>query len=95
MPFAARITDITDHPGQIQGPGVATVTIGGLKAAVVGDLHVCAFPVTPPVPPHPTTAIVEGSASVSIGGRAAARLGDHVICGASIVTGAFTVSIGD
>ena len=34
---AARVSDRTDHPGLIQGPGVTTVLINGLPAAVVGD----------------------------------------------------------
>jgi uncharacterized Zn-binding protein involved in type VI secretion len=91
MPPAARVGDQTGHPGAITGPGVSTVLIGGMPAAVVGDMHVCAFP---PPAPHPPTAIVQGSSSVFIGGRPAARLGDLVGCGAPIVSGAFTVLIG-
>ena len=44
MPPAARVGDMTAHPGVITGPGVATVLIGGMPAAVVGDLHTCSFP---------------------------------------------------
>jgi len=40
MPPAARILATTGHPGIVAGPGVATVLIGGLPAAVVGDTHV-------------------------------------------------------
>ena len=92
MPPAARVTDATGHPGLISGPGVATVLIGGLPAAVVGDTHTCSFP--PPAGPHPPSPIVMGSATVLIGGRPAARLGDTAGCGAPIVVGAFTVMIG-
>ena len=51
MPFAARVGDLTPHPGVITGPACATVLIGGLPAAVVGDLHTCSFP--PPAGPTP------------------------------------------
>lgn len=91
MPPAARITDPTGHPGVIAGPGVATVLIGGLPAAVMGDTHTCAFP---PPASHPPTPIAKGSATVLIGGRPAARMGDFAGCGAPIVAGAFNVLIG-
>jgi len=92
MPPAARITDPTGHPGVISGPGVPTVLIGGLPAAVVGDTHACSMPT--PAGPHPPTPIAKGSATVFIGGRPAARVGDVAGCGAPIVLGMFTVEIG-
>lgn len=92
MPPAARVGDPTGHPGAITGPGVPTVLIGGMAAAVVGDLHACSFP--PPAGPHPPTPIVKGSATVFIGGRPAARMGDTTGCGAPIILGMFTVDIG-
>jgi uncharacterized Zn-binding protein involved in type VI secretion len=95
MPPAARITDIHVCPlvtgvvphvgGPVLGPGVATVTIGGLPAAVVGDSAVCAGP--------PDT-IVAGSATVSIGGKPAARMGDSTAHGGAIMAGDFAVMIG-
>lgn len=91
MPPAARVGDPTGHPGVITGPGVATVLIGGMPAAVVGDMHACSFP---PPPVHPPTPLVKGSATVLIGGRPAARMGDMAGCGAPIVMGAPTVMIG-
>lgn len=91
MPPAARVTDLTGHPGMIAGPGVATVLIGGLPAAVVGDQHACSFP---PPPSHPPTPIVMGSFTVMIGGRPAARVGDVAGCGAPILTGHAFVLIG-
>ena len=90
MPAAARVTDTTNHPGVITGPGVPTVLIGGQPAAVVGDMHTCALLPTP----HPPSPIVKGSATVFIGGRPAARLGDMVGCGAQIMSGMPTVQIG-
>jgi uncharacterized Zn-binding protein involved in type VI secretion len=92
MPPAARVTDPTGHPGMISGPGVPNVLIGGLPAAVVGDLHACAMP--PLAGPHPLTPIVKGSATVLIGGRPAARMGDLTGCGAPIILGMPTVQIG-
>ena len=92
MPFAARITDATPHPGMVSGPGVPTVTIGGLIAAAAGDTHTCAFP--PPAGPHPPSPFAMGSTTVTIGGRPALRVGDVSGCGAPIITGAVTVNIG-
>jgi uncharacterized Zn-binding protein involved in type VI secretion len=92
---AARITDMHVCPmvtvlvphvgGPVTGPGVPTVLIGGLPAAVMGDLCTCVGP--------PDT-IVLGSATVLIGGKPAARLGDSTAHGGSIVLGEFTVLIG-
>ena len=95
MPPAARLTDMHTCPaangpvphvgGPIIGPGVPTVLIGGLPAAVVGDNCPCVGP--------PAT-IVKGSATVMIGGKPAARMGDNTAHGGSIVLGLPTVMIG-
>lgn len=98
MPPAARLTDMHTCPmqtpglppiphvgGPVTGPGVATVLIGKLPAAVVGDSAVCVGP--------PDT-IVKGSATVLIGGKPAARMGDTTAHGGSIVLGYPTVMIG-
>lgn len=71
--------------GPVMGPGVATVLIGGLPAAVLGDTCTCV---------GPPDAIVKGSATVLIGGRPAARMGDNTAHGGVIVLGMFTVMIG-
>jgi len=71
--------------GPVTGPGVATVLIGGLPAAVVGDLLVCV---------GPPDSIVQGSTTVFISGRPAARLGDMTAHGGVIVVGYPTVQIG-
>jgi uncharacterized Zn-binding protein involved in type VI secretion len=92
MPPAARVGDPLGHPGTITGPGVATVMILGMPAAVLGDTGTCAMP--PTAGPHGALPIVSGSATVLIGGRPAARVGDTTACGAPIVSGAFTVLIG-
>jgi uncharacterized Zn-binding protein involved in type VI secretion len=89
MPPAARVTDQTAHPGVIAGPGVATVLVGGLPAAVLSDNHVCAFPSG-----NPPSPVAVGSATVLIGGLSAARLGDTAGCGANIILGELTVVVG-
>ena len=71
--------------GPCIGPGVPTVLIGGMPAAVVGDMAVCT---------GPPDSIVNGSSTVFIGGMPAARLGDPTAHGGSIVLGSFTVLIG-
>lgn len=99
MPPAARVTDPTSHPqvfptptGIITGPGVATVLIGGLPAAVVGDQQACTLP--PNLGgPHPSP-VAKGSATVLIGGRPAVRVGDKTACGALILSGTPMVEIG-
>lgn len=84
MPPAARIGDLTGHPGALTGPGVPTVLIGGLPAAVVGPatIHACTFP---GLPPHPPTPMAPGSPTVLIGGSPAVRLGDMAGCGAPLL----------
>jgi uncharacterized Zn-binding protein involved in type VI secretion len=92
MPPAARVTDITTHGGTITGPGVATVLLKGLPAAVAGDLHVC---VLPPNTHQPTvSAFPSGSTSVMIQGRPALRTSDTCLCGAAAAVGEPTVIIG-
>lgn len=71
--------------GPITGPGVPTVLVGGVPAAVVGDLCTCAGP--------PDT-IVKGSGTVLIGGKPAARIGDTTAHNGVIVAGLPTVMIG-
>jgi len=91
MPPAARVGDSTDHGGTVTGPGAATVLIGGMPAAVVGDMHAC---VIPPPSHLPVTPFLKGSTSVMIGGMPAVRAGDACLCGASVVAGAPKVTIG-
>jgi uncharacterized Zn-binding protein involved in type VI secretion len=92
VPPAARVGDPTGHPGTVAGPGVATVLIGGMPAAVVGDMHACSMP--PLAGPHPPNPFPKGSTSVLIGNRPALRMGDMAGCGAPIVMGAPTVQVG-
>jgi uncharacterized Zn-binding protein involved in type VI secretion len=92
MPPAARVGDVSTHGGSIVGPGVPTVLIAGMPAAVAGDLHACALPPAghqPTVSPFPA-----GSQTVLIGGRPAVRTADPCLCGATAAVGAPTVVIG-
>ena len=72
--------------GPVTGPGVPTVLIGGVPAAVMGDMCVCVGP--------PDT-IVLGSTGVFIGGKPAARMGDQCAHGGKITVGCPTVLIGE
>jgi uncharacterized Zn-binding protein involved in type VI secretion len=96
---AARISDMHTCPmvtpglppiphvgGPIVGPGCPTVLIGGMPAAVMGDMCTCVGP--------PDT-IVLGSSGVMIGGKPAARMGDTCAHGGAIVVGCPTVLIGE
>ncbi|MFI6567433.1 PAAR domain-containing protein [Streptomyces sp. NPDC050534] len=92
MPAAARVGDTTVHGGTVVGPGVATVLVGGMPAAVMGDTHACVIPSPPPHPP--ATPFLAGSSTVMILGRPALRAGDCCACGASVAVGNPTVMIG-
>ncbi|MBN9382181.1 MAG: PAAR domain-containing protein [Chitinophagaceae bacterium] len=95
---AARITDLHVCPmvtpglppiphvgGPVIGPGVPTVLIGNMPAAVLGDTAVCT---------GPPDVIQKGSATVTIGGKPAARMGDMTAHGGTISIGCPTVLIG-
>jgi uncharacterized Zn-binding protein involved in type VI secretion len=93
MPKAAFVLSPTSHPGVITGPGAPKVLVGGLPPAVVGDVHVCAFPVPPGHPPP--NFITTGSGIVRFRGKFAARVGDLCTCGGKIEgPGIPTVNIG-
>jgi uncharacterized Zn-binding protein involved in type VI secretion len=71
---------------------VSVVLVGGMPAAVVGDMHVCSLPPTghqPTASPFPA-----GSATVLIGGRPAVRTTDAAVCGAMAAVGSPTVLVG-
>ncbi len=94
---AARITDMHVCPmldptsavphvgGPIIGPGAATVLIGSLPAAVVGDSATCVG--------TPDT-LAMGSTTVLFEGKPAIRMGDSSAHGGSVVLGLPTVLIG-
>jgi uncharacterized Zn-binding protein involved in type VI secretion len=96
---AARITDMHVCPmvtpglppiphvgGPITGPGCPTVLIGGMPAAVMGDMCVCV---------GPPDSIILGSTGVFFGGKPAARMGDSCAHGGTIVLGCPTVLVGE
>lgn len=95
MPIAARISDMHVCPavtgtvphvgGPILPPGCATVLIGGMPAACMGDMVTCS---------GPPDSIIQGSGTVLIGGKPAARMGDATAHGGTIVVGCPTVNIG-
>jgi uncharacterized Zn-binding protein involved in type VI secretion len=98
MPPAARLNDMHVCPmvtpgappiphigGPVIGPGCATVMIGKMPAAVMGDNCICT---------GPPDSIIKGSSTVMIGGKPAARMGDSTTHGGSIVLGCMTVMIG-
>ncbi len=92
MPPAARVGDTTNHGGTIVGPGVSTVLIAGMPAAVAGDTHVCSLPPNthqPTAGPFPS-----GSSTVLIGGMPALRTSDTCACGAMAAVGSPTVQLG-
>ena len=69
----------------VAGPCVPNVLVGGLPAAVVGDMCSCV---------GPPDVIVRGSTTVLIGGKPAARQGDMTAHGGVVVQGAPTVIVG-
>ncbi len=92
---AARVTDMHTCPmvtvvvphvgGPILPPGCATVLIGNLPAARMGDMATCV---------GPPDSIIAGSATVLVGGQPAARMGDSTSHGGVIVAGFPKVLIG-
>lgn len=95
---AARIGDLHTCPmvtpglppvphvgGPVMGPGMPTVLIGGLPAAVMGDMCTCV---------GPPDSIIVGSVTVLIGGKPAARMGDQTVHGGIITVGFPQVLIG-
>lgn len=98
MPAAARIGDLHSCPmqtasvppiphvgGPVVGPGVGTVLIGKMPAAVVGDSCICV---------GPSDTIAKGSSTVLVNNKPAARMGDSTAHGGLIVLGLATVIIG-
>ena len=86
MHICPMVTGTVPHVGgPISGPGEPTVLIGGMPAAVLGDMAVCS---------GPPDSLVMGSSTVFIGGKPAVRLGDSTAHGGSIILGEFTVLIG-
>lgn len=94
MAAAARVGDVTTHGGVIVGPGAPTVLIGGMPAAVKGDMHDCPIKPTPATPHIPSSPFLLGSTTVLICGQPAIRSTDVCLCGANAAVGCPTVLIG-
>lgn len=77
MPNAARLTDLTQHAGEIN-TGSEDVLINGLPVARILDNHSC--PSDTDGTPHIGGPIVQGSPTVIINGLLAARVGDALLC---------------
>jgi uncharacterized Zn-binding protein involved in type VI secretion len=95
MPPAARVGDVTAHGGTIVGPGAPNVVIGGLPAALVGDMHAC--PLIDAVPHVGGPILPPGALTVLISGRPAAVVGGLCTCTGppdTIVLGAMNVLVG-
>lgn len=87
MHVCPMVTVLVPHVGgPITSPGCPTVLIGGMPAAVVGDMVTCVGPPDAIAPPCAVT--------VLIGGKPAARMGDMTVHGGSITLGCMTVLIG-
>lgn len=78
MPPVARVGDMTNHGGVIVGPGAPTVLIGGMPAALIGDMTTCPM-FTGPVP-HVGGPIALGSTTVLVMGRPLAYVGCMCTC---------------
>ena len=85
MHSCSMTTGTVPHVGGPVMATAATVLIGGMPAACVGDTAICV---------GPPDSIVSGSTSVLIGGKPAARQGDSTAHSGKIVVGNPTVLIG-
>jgi uncharacterized Zn-binding protein involved in type VI secretion len=88
MPAAVRVTDLMSDGGVVVGPGVSTVLIKGLPAAVLSDS------VTWPSGQMAPSMFPKGSATVLIGGKPAVRTSDLSTGGTNAAIGELTVMIG-
>lgn len=97
MPPSSRVTDMHTCPvvdpgprphvgGPVIPPCCASVLVGGLPAARIGDTALCA---------GPPDVIVMGSPVVLIGGQPAARIGDATAHGGVLISGCPSVLIGE
>jgi uncharacterized Zn-binding protein involved in type VI secretion len=86
MHVCPMVTGVVPHVGgPVLPPGSVNVLVGGLPAATMGDMLVCA---------GGPDSIVLGSATVLINSKPAARMGDLTAHGGTIVAGCPTVIIG-
>jgi len=92
MASIVRVGDSTNHGGTVVGPGVATVLVGGMPVATMGDMHICSLP---PNSHQPTASpFIASNVSVLIAGKPVLTTLDSCACGAMAVIGSATVSVG-
>ena len=84
-PMVTPGTPPVPHVGGLVSGTAATVLIGKMPAATVGDMCVCV---------GPPDSVVKGSATVLLCKKPAARMGDSCAHGGSIAKGEPTVLIG-
>jgi len=86
MHVCPMVTGVVPHVGgPVIGPGVPTVLVGGMPAAVMGDSCTCV---------GPPDSIVVGSATVMVGKKPVAKMGSSTSHGGSVVLGCPTVLVG-
>ena len=86
MHVCAMVTGVVPHVGgPLLPPGMPTVMLAGMPAAVAGGLATCA---------GPPDVVALGSFTVMFGGMPAARMGDLTAHGGTIVVGCPTVLLG-
>jgi uncharacterized Zn-binding protein involved in type VI secretion len=85
MHSCPMVTGVVPHVGGPIVQGSATVLIGGMPAAVVGNQVVCT---------GPPDVLALGSATVLIEGMPAVRMGDTTAHGGTVLQGEPTVLIG-
>ena len=86
MHTCPMVTGVVPHVGgPIIGPGAATVLIGKMPAAIMGDSATCT---------GPPDSLTKGSATVMITGKPAVRMSDVTSHGGVITVGCPTVMIG-
>lgn len=86
MHVCPMVTGVVPHVGgPLLPPGMPTVMLAGMPAAVVGGLVTCA---------GPPDVVALGSFTVMLGGMPAARMGDLTAHGGTIVLGCPTVLFG-
>jgi len=80
-------TDVSSHGGHLQ---IASggFSVGGIKVAVSGDMHVC------PLPGHGVTPVTGTSTKTFSGGKSILRNGDTAGCGAMMISTETTVNVG-
>lgn len=78
-----RLGDASSHGGKVTSAS-GHCNVGGVAAAVTGDLHSC------PLPGHGVTSLTAASSNKT-GGKSIVLVGDTAGCGAVMTTGSMNV----